>query len=179
MEEKVETKTEEKKEKKNKKLIIILIIIIVLCIGVIVALLIKNKLDYNPLEIDPNAEQIKDDDKTKLTEDGTLNAVRLSYSTKVKVSLKNKKVNVNFKNPSVSNQNMTLTVQIIDGKKEIEIAKSKSVPVGYLIKELELNKNVSLKKGKYKGQFVINYYKEGTNEKSMMDTKTPITIEVS
>ena len=74
---------------------------------------------------------------------------------------------------------MVLTVQILDGNKEIEIAKSQSVPVGYLIKELDLNKKVSLKKGKYKGQFVINYYKEKTNEKSMLDTKTPITIEVN
>ena len=124
-------------------------------------------------------EEIKDDDKTKLTEDGTLNAVRLSYSTNVKISLSKKEVNLKFKNPSASNQNMVLTIQILDGKKEIEIAKSQSIPVGYFINKLKLNKNVSLKKGKYKGQFVINYYKDGTNEKSMLDTKTPITIEVN
>ena len=168
-----------RKKISENKIVALLIIIIILCICAIAFLLIKNKLDYNPLEIDPNAEEIKDDDKSKLTDDGTLNAVRLSYSTKVKVSLSKKKVELDFKNPSVSNQNMVLTVQIIDGDKEIEIAKSQSVPVGYLIKELDLSKDVSLKKGQYKGQFVINYYKEKTNEKSMLDTKTPITIEVS
>ena len=168
------------KEKiKKNKIVVLLLLIIIVCIAVIITLLSKNKLDYNPLEIDPNVQEIKDDDKTKLSEDGTMNAVRLSYSTKVKISLAKKKVELNFKNPSVSNQNMVLTVQIIDGDKEIEIAKSQSVPVGYLINELDLNKNVSLKKGTYKGQFVINYYKEKTNEKSLLDTKTPITIEVS
>lgn len=167
------------KEKiKRNKVVTLLLLIIIICVAIIITLLVKNKLDYNPLEIDPNAQEIKDDEKDKLTSDGTLNAVRLSYSTKVKVLLDKKKLELNFKNPSVSNQNMVLTVQIIDGDKEIEIAKSQSVPVGYLIKELELNKKVSLKKGKYKGQFVINYYKEKTNEKSMLDTKTPITIEV-
>ena len=168
------------KEKLKKNIIIILLLlVIIICVTVIIILLSKNKMDYNPLEIDPNVQEIKDDDKTKLTEDGTLNAVRLSYSTKVIVSLDSKKVKLNFKNPSVSNQNMVLTVQIIDGDNEIEIAKSQSVPVGYLINELDLNKNISLKKGKYKGQFVINYYKEKTNEKSLLDTKTPITIEVN
>ena len=168
------------KEKLKKNIIIILLLlVIIICVTVIIILLSKNKMDYNPLEIDPNVQEIKDDDKTKLTEDGTLNAVRLSYSTKVTVSLDSKKVKLNFKNPSVSNQNMVLTVQIIDGDNEIEIAKSQSVPVGYLINELDLNKNISLKKGKYKGQFVINYYKEKTNEKSLLDTKTPITIEVN
>ena len=146
------------KEKiKKNKIVAILLLIIFICVVVITVLLVKNKL----------------------TDDGTLNAVRLSYSTKVKVSLDKKKVQLSFRNPSVSNQNMVLTVQILDGNKEIEIAKSQSVPVGYLIKELDLNKKVSLKKGKYKGQFVINYYKEKTNEKSMLDTKTPITIEVN
>ena len=168
------------KEKLKKNIIIILLLlVIIICVTVIIILLSKNKMDYNPLEIDPNVQEIKDDDKTKLTEDGTLNAVRLSYSTKVTVSLDSKKVKLNFKNPSVSNQNMVLTVQIIDGDNEVEIAKSQSVPVGYLINELDLNKNISLKKGKYKGQFVINYYKEKTNEKSLLDTKTPITIEVN
>ena len=168
------------KEKLKKNIIIILLLlVIIICVTVIIILLSKNKMDYNPLEIDPNVQEIKDDDKTKLTEDGTLNAVRLSYSTKVIVSLDSKKVKLNFKNPSVSNQNMVLTVQIIDGDNEVEIAKSQSVPVGYLINELDLNKNISLKKGKYKGQFVINYYKEKTNEKSLLDTKTPITIEVN
>lgn len=170
---------EKNSNKKNKRLIIVLSIIIALCIAVIIFLLVRNRMDYNPIEIDPNAQELKDDDKEKLTDDGTLNAVRLSYSTEVKVSLSKKEVDLKFKNPSVSNQNMVLTVQILDGNKEIEIAKSQSVPVGYFIEKLQLNKNVSLKKGKYKGQFVINYYKDETNEKSMLDTKTPITIEVS
>ena len=170
---------EEKKKKNNKKIIIALSVIIAICVIIIIILLVKNRLDYNPIKIDPNAEELKDDDKTKLTKDGTLNAVRLSYSTKVKVSLSKKELSLQFKNPSASNQNMVLIVQILDGNKEIEIAKSQSVPVGYYINKLQLNKGVSLKKGKYKGQFVINYYKDETNEKSMLDTKTPITIEVN
>lgn len=168
-----------KEKLKKNKIVILLILLIVICLAIIIFLLTKNKLDYNPVKIDPNAQEIKDDEKTKLNEDGTMNAVRLSYSTKVKVLLDKKKVELDFKNPSVSNQNMVLIVQIIDGEKEIEIAKSQSVPVGYLIKELDLNKDVLLKKGKYKGQFVINYYKEKTNEKAILDTKTPVTIEVN
>lgn len=91
---------EEKKKKNNKKIIIALSVIIAICVIIIIILLVKNRLDYNPIKIDPNAEELKDDDtklnfvpsydKTKYTYNITVPDTYVVGENLVKITLKDK-----------------------------------------------------------------------------------------
>ena len=174
-----------KKLKKNKpntrKINIILVIGIILCIGALVFLLLWDNQtltpDYAPGTIDTNA--IKEDDSGKkmdVSEGG--GAVSLSYSNVVAINLSNKKVQLYFKNPSKSRENIVLQLIIEQNDKETVIAKSDLIPAGYAIYKLDLENNVKLKKGGYDGIFRITYYNEESGAKEIVDTEIEVSIEV-
>ena len=167
-----------KKDKAMVRIIFLLIIIIVVCAIAIVYLLINNnKLEYAPLEIEPNVTKLKDDDKKLEAPEGG-SAVRLTYSNKAKIDLERKEISLNLKNPSVSTQDMILEVIIISDSNETIIAKSGRIKPGYGLSTLPLNDKVILKTGQYNGKLNIYYYDEETAEKSIVNTNIPITIDV-
>ena len=167
-----------KKDKLMLKIIIFLIIVIVGC-GITIIWLLNNnkKTEYAPVEIEPNVKKIDDDGKKMDVPEGG-SAVRLTYSNKAKISLSKKEINFNLKNPSASSQDMVLEVFIVSDDKEIIIAKSGRIKPGYGLSSLPLTDKVVLKSGEYTGQFIVYYYDEQTAEKSIVNTKIPITIDV-
>ncbi len=168
-----------KKDKLMIKIIIALIVVIVFCSIIIVYLIINNKkLEYAPLEIEPNVTKIEDDKKKINVPDGG-SAVRLSYSNKAKINLEKKEIILNLKNPSVSTEDMILEVFVISDNNETIIAKSGRIKPGYGLTSLPLNDNVIFKAGQYNGKFIIYYYNDDTAEKSIVNTNIPITIDVN
>ena len=159
--------------KKEKKTFIFLIIIILICLAAIIYLLLTRKSpDYAPIDIDPNAVEMKEKkEKLKAAKGG--GSVALSYDSKVAITLNNKNITLSFKNPSQSTQNMMLKILIEDN----DIAESNLIPPGYSIYNLKLKDNVNLKQGNYEGKFLINYFDE-TGEKANIDTVIPIKIAV-
>ena len=167
-----------KKNKMMGRIIVLLVIIIIVCTIIIVHLLINNKkLEYAPLEIEPNVIKLNDDDKKLEAPEGG-SAVRLTYSNKAKIDLAKKEINLNLKNPSVSTQDMILEVIIVSDNNETIIAKSGRIKPGYGLSTLPLSDKVVLKSGQYNGKLNIYYYDETTAEKSIVNTNIPITIDV-
>ena len=170
------------KKKNGYKLasIVIISITLIIAIGSIYLLIKTNntlKPDYAPGVIDKNAVPLPDSgEKMKASEGG--GAVSLSYSNKVSVDLNTKELTLYFQNPTKSTHNMVLEVIITQNDKEIIIAKSDMLPVGYAIYKLKLQDDIKLLKGGYNGKFNILYYDEVTQEKAAVNTDIPITIAV-
>ena len=73
---------------------------------------------------------------------------------------------------------MVLEVAITQNNKEVVIARSDMLPVGYAIYKLKLLDDIKLIEGGYNGKFNIIYYDEVTGEKAAVNTDIPITIAV-
>ena len=164
-----------------KKATVIIIVITLIIVIVSVYLLIRAnntlKPDYAPGVIDKNAVPLHDNNEKMRATDGG-GAVSLSYSNKVAIDLNTRELTLYFQNPSQSTHNMVLEVIITQGDKEVVIAKSDMLPVGYAIYKLELQDDIRLLEGGYNGKFNILYYDEITEEKAAVNTDIPITIAV-
>ena len=174
-----------KKKKNNNNIyktatILIIAITLIMVIGSIYLLIKANntlKPDYAPGVIDKNAVPLPDkDEKMNASEGG--GAVSLSYSNKVAINLNTKELTLYFQNPSKSTHNMVLEVAITQNNKEVVIARSDMLPVGYAIYKLKLLDDIKLIEGGYNGKFNIIYYDEVTGEKAAVNTDIPITIAV-
>ncbi|MBO5095964.1 MAG: hypothetical protein J6B98_03740 [Bacilli bacterium] len=133
--------------------------------------------DYAPGVLDPNAVPLPDDEEKLAASEGG-GAVSLSYSDKVAVDLKKKKVEFYFQNPSKSTQDIVLQVIVKQGDSEVVIAQSERISAGYALYNLDLKKDAKLKKGGYEGKFNVIFYDEETGEKAVVNTNIPITIAV-
>lgn len=156
-------------------LTIILIIVIIICIGVIVYLLFfknTNSKEYAPGINDKNI--IKIDEKSN----NSSGSVNMIYSKNVKVNLKDKKININFKNPNGSNQMIVISIVANVNGEDIEIGSTDRLPSGYGINEVNLKENTDLNVGTYDGYFYINYYQNDTEEMAVINTKIPVKIEI-
>ena len=174
-----------KKKKKNifnsKAINRVLFAIIGLCVICLILLLfLDNETltpDYAPGTIDTNAIKEEDgEDKMDVNNGG--GAVSLSYSNVVAINKDEKKVQLYFKNPSKSREDILLLLIIEQNDKEIIIAESNLIPAGYAIYELDLKNGSKLQKGGYEGIFRITYYNEETGVKEMVDTEIEVSIEV-
>jgi hypothetical protein len=171
-----------KKEKKKVNLIyIILITLIVICIGIIIALVIKNEKtltpDFAPGTIDTNA--IKEEskgDKMNVNQGG--GAVSLSYSNIVAIDSSKKDIKMYFKNPSKSRESMVLEIVIKQKEEEFVLSKSDLLPPGYALYNMKLNTNTNIPAGGYNGIFRVTYYDEETGAKQIVNTEIEVSIEV-
>ncbi len=134
--------------------------------------------DYPPVPEDSHADKIlssvSNTNKLEHKEGG--GAVNLQFQDQLTINISEKKVYLNFANPSCSTQNIILQIIVQDQT----VAKSGRLCPGYQLKELELLNGVEnlLSEGTYEGKFVINYYDTKTNEKAMISTDAPVTIMV-
>lgn len=179
---KKENNDKKRKEGKKAKLIyIFLILLIILCSVLIVCLLRKEEKtlipDYAPGTIDVNAIKEQDNGKKMDVSNGG-GAVSISYSNIVEVNNKNKKIKMYFKNPSSSRESIILELLIINGEKEYLIGKTDLLPPGYALYNMNLDTDVKLPNGGYKGIFRTTYYSEETGEKEIVNSEIEISIEV-
>lgn len=168
-----------KKKTWKKVLFLLLVLISISCMVGVVYLTSSKELipDYAPGVLDPNAVPLPDDEEKLAASEGG-GAVSLSYSDKVAVDLKKKKVEFYFQNPSKSTQDIVLQVIVEQGDKEIVIAQSQRISAGYALYSLDLKKDAKLASGGYKGKFNVIFYDEETGEKAVVNTNIPITIAV-
>lgn len=168
------------KKLKTKWLILSLAIITLIAVGVTVwALFFRQPAtttgsDYAPKQIEQNADKVEDEDNSKLETPAGGGAVSLTYSKEVALSLDKKEAVIMFQNPSKSNQDMVIELQI-DGK---TITKSGRLPAGYKLQKLSNVDTDKLSAGNYDGKFVMSYYNTKTGEKAVVNTEIPVTITV-
>lgn len=179
---KKENNDKKQKEGKKAKLIyIFLILLIILCIVLIVCLLRKEEKtlipDYAPGTIDVNAIKEQDNSKKMEVSNGG-GAVSISYSNIVEVNKKNKKIKMYFKNPSSSRESIILELLIINGEKEYLIGKTDLLPPGHALYKMNLDTDIKLSNGGYKGIFRTTYYSEETGEKEIVNSEIEVSIEV-
>ncbi len=166
-----------------KWLIIVLAAVIILSVSVSVwVIFFRNSdvtpltPDYAPVEKEENAENIENDDDTKMEADEGGGAVGIIYSDKVTIDLSEKKATLLFGNPGKSLQDMVLQIVIQD---EILVQSGTIVP-GKQVQTLELlpDKEKLLAEGTYDAKFVVYYYDPETGERAMLNTEIIITVTV-
>ena len=169
----------------NKKASIVLISILALITAIAVAVTVwavwfrEPEIltpDYRPVEEEQSAETIPDDDDEKLEAPEGGGSVSLTYSREVTVSLGEKKAYLYFANPSRSNQDLVIQILVQD---EI-LVQSGTLVAGKQILEMDLDskKADKLQKGGYEGIFNVLYYDPVTEEKAVINTEIPISIQV-
>lgn len=171
-------------KKKRTTLIVILAVITAIAISITVwALFFRDTKtvlspDYAPQITDENAEAMGDGDDSKLTAPQGGGAVSLTYSKEVSISLKDKKANIMFQNPTKSTKDMVLQLIITSGDNETVIAQSNLLPAGYKLSEMKLLDTAKLSEGGYQGKFKILYYNQDNGEKAVVNTEIPVGITV-
>lgn len=171
-----------KEAKKFNWIYLILILLIVVCVGIIIALLVKNEKtltpDFAPGTIDTNA--IKEESSgDKMNNTGGGGAVSLSYSNIVAVNTEKKDIKMYFKNPSKSRESIVLELIIKQKDEEYILAKSDLLPPGYALYNMQLDTKTKMPAGGYNGIFRITYYDEETGAKQIVNTEIEVSVEVS
>jgi len=159
----------------------ILILLIIACVVVIIILLDKKEKtltpDFAPGTIDTDA--IKEDDSgKKMDVSSGGGAVSLSYSNVVMIDSSSKQVKMYFKNPGKSRESIVLEIVIEQNGEEYVLAKSDLLPPGYALYKMNLDTDIELPVGGYKGIFRISYYDEESGAKQIVNTKIDVSIEI-
>ena len=177
-------KNDEKKENKKKWLLLLLLLLItIVAMSLSVwAVWFRDSTivlapDYAPQQIEENAEPIGDDGDEKLSQPEGGGAVGLTYAKEVDISLSDKSATLQFANPTKSNQDMVLQLEIDD----VVILQSGRLEPGNMVSTLNLLDGAEkrLAAGGYNGKFVVLYYDRTSREKAMINTEIPVTVTVT
>lgn len=177
-------KNDEKKENKKKWLLLLLLLLITIAamsLSVWAVWFRDSTIvlapDYAPQQIEENAEPIGDDGDEKLSQPEGGGAVGLTYAKEVDISLSDKSATLQFANPTKSNQDMVLQLEIDD----VVILQSGRLEPGNMVSTLNLLDGAEkrLAAGGYNGKFVVLYYDRTSREKAMINTEIPVTVTVT
>ncbi len=177
-------KNDEKKENKKKWLLLLLLLLITIAamsLSVWAVWFRDSTIvlapDYAPQQIEENAEPIGDDGDEKLSQPEGGGAVGLTYAKEVDISLLDKSATLQFANPTKSNQDMVLQLEIDD----VVILQSGRLEPGNMVSTLNLLDGAEkrLAAGGYNGKFVVLYYDRTSREKAMINTEIPVTVTVT
>ena len=177
-------KNDEKKENKKKWLLLLLLLLITIAamsLSVWAVWFRDSTIvlapDYAPQEIEKNAEPIGDDGDEKLSQPEGGGAVGLTYAKEVDISLSDKRATLQFANPTKSNQDMVLQLEIDD----VVILQSGRLEPGNMVSTLNLLDGAEkrLAAAGYNGKFVVLYYDRTSREKAMINTEIPVTVTVT
>lgn len=129
--------------------------------------------DYPPMETDPNQEKVEGDETVPPSQSG--GSITISYTPTVVVDLSDKLITFSYSNTQ-SNQNVVLRLSIGDTL----LGESAVINPGNKIETMALNEEAAqkLQLGGYNGVFVVGFYNVETNEKSMVDTRLEVTVNV-
>lgn len=177
-------KNDEKKENKKKWLLLLLLLLITIAamsLSVWAVWFRDSTIvlapDYAPQQIEENAEPVGDDGDEKLSQPEGGGAVGLTYAKEVDISLSDKSATLQFANPTKSNQDMVLQLEIDD----VVILQSGRLEPGNMVSTLNLLDGAEkrLAAGGYNGKFVVLYYDRTSREKAMINTEIPVTVTVN
>jgi hypothetical protein len=180
----------DKKEKeKNKWVKWLLLLLLLISVSVGTALVIsdyyRDKLNRAAKEADltpdiapdedENAESLGDGGADKMDQPKGGGAVNITFTKDVVADLSKKEVAFNFSNPSKSNQDMVIQVQIKDNI----VMQTGTLSPGNQIKKARLLDTVKLSPGIYKdSKFKVLYYYRDTGKRAVVDTDIPIEVKV-
>lgn len=150
---------------------------------------------YNPVEKDPNQEQIAGDNTTQPdhtgsteagsseddTESGQLaHSLGFTLSHSVSILLDSGDCLLDFSNPADNTNSMVikLSIENEDGSRTA-IAKSGAILPGYQVRSISLLDGVTLDAGEYTGYVTLIPYDIVTNDKSMIETELPVSLSIS
>ena len=179
-----EEKKDEKKENKKKLLLLLLLLLITsaaMSLSVWAVWFRDSTIvlapDYAPQQIEENAEPVGDDGDEKLSQPEGGGAVGLTYAKEVDISLSDKSATLQFANPTKSNQDMVLQLEIDD----VVILQSGRLEPGNMVSTLNLLDGAEkrLAAGGYNGKFVVLYYDRTSREKAVINTEIPVTVTVN
>ena len=177
-------KNDEKKENKKKWLLLLLLLLITIAamsLSVWAVWFRDSTIvlapDYAPQQIEENAEPVGDDGDEKLSQPEGGGAVGLTYAKEVDISLSDKSATLQFANPTKSNQDMVLQLEIDD----VVILQSGRLEPGNMVTTLNLLDGAEkrLAAGGYNGKFVVLYYDRTSREKAVINTEIPVTVTVN
>ena len=135
--------------------------------------------DYAPPAQEEGASDIEGEQSgNKLTPGaGGGGAAGLTYEDKASINLTTKKVTLRFENPSRSYNNIVLQMVLQDTL----IFQSGLLTPGKKLTEIALADGIAerLQDGGYQAKFVVSFYDPDTNEKAIVNTELPITVDVS
>lgn len=136
--------------------------------------------DYPLPNIDEKAIKIQEDNTKKVQSKAGGGSARVRLSNTAKVNLSTGVIKMAFQNPNQSTQDSVISLVLINDGKEYYIARSGLIKAGTQISELKLSANgISLKKGVYKGKYIIDHYNSQTGEKSLTNSSfNDIEIQV-
>ncbi len=175
---------ENEKDKNGKKrllLLLLLLLLLIIAVSVTIwALFFRSTPtltpDYAPRQEEKYAEDIGDNNESKMSQAKGGGAVSLTYTTNVEIDLSSNVADLYFANPSKSNQDIVLQIVV----KDVIIAQSGTISPGKQISKLSLLSDAAAKlsAGGYNGEFKVLYYQPDTHEKTIVNTEIPVNITV-
>lgn len=173
---------EEKSERRSRWVIVLLLLLLLIAIGVTLwALFFREETvltpDYAPQQEDRNAQKLDEPQEDKLTQSEGGGAVSLTYTTTVTIDLSDQQAGVYFANPSKSNQDIVLQLEV----QGVTIAQSGKLSPGNGLQTLDLLSGAAdkLQPGAYSGKYVVLFYQPDTHEKTILNTEIPVTVTVT
>lgn len=136
---------------------------------------------YNRVQQEEKQHKVKADREVNVSkEDGVENVISFTFDHDIDVDLEKGTCNINFENPSSSNNDSVVELQIKSGDSYITIGKSGSVKPGYGITDINLNDTgyENLNGGDYDGRVVLYSYNVDTGERALMNTEMPVEFKV-
>jgi hypothetical protein len=133
--------------------------------------------DYEHISLDSNAQTIPEetvDEPANNSQGG--GSMKLVYSDKVFVDLKNLKVGLYYQNPSSSSHSIVVQIIIARGDEQYLVAESGGIDPGYMLTEMKLNKDIKLSEGIYKGIMKLWFFDPETGDRAVVDTNIPVEI---
>ena len=149
-------------------------------------LLSKNNEQGDGIVLEPDYEHISPDSNAQAIPEETTGespdvpqgggSMKLVYSDKVFVDLKNLKVGLYYQNPSSSSHSIVVQIIIARGEEQYLVAESGGIDPGYMLTEMKLNKDIKLSEGIYKGIMKLWFFDPETGDRAVVDTNIPVEI---
>ncbi len=134
--------------------------------------------DYAPPAVEENAEKIEGDDGEKMEVSEGGGGVNLIYKNTATIDLSDEQVTMHFANPG-SSYNNTVVQIVVQGT---VVAQSGTIKPGYRVTKLNLLEGAAdrLVAGVYETdtKLVMLYYDPDTDERAILVTEIPATIQV-
>ena len=159
---------------------VLFLAILLTCVTCFSSMLNNTVPVIQPVPVDPNVGIIENDNSEKKESEDGGGSVTLTYSLNAKLTLSTGNIQMYFLNPNASNQDIVLSLYIVDDDSTVKIAESGCIQPGYGLTEMKLIDNAAiLSEGSYEGLFIVSFYQPQTGEKALVESNiTDVVIDV-
>lgn len=154
---------------RNILIIVLLLITIIAVAAAIWAVWFRTPAEKTPADmLEPSQVPLSEELGEKLEQPKGGGAVNLTYAPSVTIDLSDKQAELYFENPSRSNQDVLVSLQI-EGNTVFQTGR---ITPGNLVKNqpLELDIAERLQEGIYDGEFMVFFFDPAHNELAMLET---------